>query len=66
MDIVLSEQKLVGLRISAADRLCGLRYDRGRTVAPAELGAVNPHAVQNHDEATGDREDGHRHATPLG
>jgi hypothetical protein len=30
---------------SAVGGSCGLRYDRGRTVAPAELGAVNPHAV---------------------
>ena len=44
-DTFLPEQKLVEPLISAADRSCGLRYDRGRTVAPAELGAVNPHAV---------------------
>ena len=44
-DTFLPEQKLVELRISAVGGSCGLRYDRGRTVAPAELGAVNPHAV---------------------
>ena len=65
-DTVLPEQKLVELRISAADRSCGLSCDRGRTVAPAELGAVNPHAVQNHGEAPGDGDNGTPHATPLG
>ena len=44
-DTFLPEQKLAEPLISAADRSCGLRYDRGHTVAPAELGAVNPHAV---------------------
>ena len=44
-DTFLPEQKLVELRISAVDRSCGLRYDRGGTVAPAELGTINPHAV---------------------
>ena len=44
-DTFLPEQKLVELRISAVGGSCGLRYERGRTVAPAELGAVNPHAV---------------------
>ena len=44
-DSFLPEQKLAEPLISAADRSCGLRYDRGHTVAPAELGAVNPHAV---------------------
>ena len=44
-DTFLPEQKLVEPLISAADSSCGLRYDRGHTVAPAELGAVNPHAV---------------------
>ena len=37
--------ELVELLISAVDRSCGLRYDRGGTVAAPELGAVNPHAV---------------------
>jgi hypothetical protein len=45
---------------------CGLRYERGRAVAPAELGAVNPHAVQNHGEAPGDGDNSTPHATPLG
>lgn len=58
--------ELVEPLISAADRSCGLRYDRGRTVAPTELGAVNPHAVQNHGEAPGDGNNGTPHATPLG
>jgi hypothetical protein len=44
-DSFLPEQKLAEPLISAADRSCGLTYDRGHTVAPAELGAVNPHAV---------------------
>ena len=58
--------ELVEPLISAADRSCGLRYDRGRTVAPTELGAVNPHAVQNHGEAPGDGNNGTPHATSLG
>jgi hypothetical protein len=73
-DTFLPEHKLVELRISAAGELrigavggsCGLRYDRGRTVAPAELGAVNPHAMEDHSEAPGDGDNGAPHAAPLG
>ena len=60
----LPEQKLVEFRISVVGGSCGLRYDHGRTVARVELGADNPHAVQNHREASGDGVPS-PHATPL-
>ena len=43
-----------------------MRGDRGGAVAPAELGAVDPHAVQDHGEAPGDGDNGTPHAAPLG
>src|SRR3546814_7108123 len=37
----------------------------GRVAAPAEFGAIDPHAVQDHSQPPGDRDGGAPHAAPL-
>ena len=43
----------------------GNRRNRGAVLAPAELAAIDPHPVQNHGQAPGDRDDGPTYPTPL-
>jgi hypothetical protein len=44
----------------------GSPRDRGAIFAPAELATIDPHPVQNHGQAPGDRNDGSTHPAPLG
>jgi hypothetical protein len=44
----------------------GNRRNRGAVLAPAELATVDPHPVQNHGQAPGDRNDGATDPAPLG
>src|SRR5207237_5764787 len=43
----------------------GNRRNGGAVLAPAELATVDPHPVQNHGKAPGDRDDGSTYPTPL-
>jgi class 3 adenylate cyclase len=43
----------------------GNRRNRGAVLAPAELAAVDPHPVQNHGQAPGDRDDRSTHPASL-
>ena len=43
----------------------GTRRNRGAALAPAELATVDPHPVQNHGQAPGDRDDGSTYPAPL-
>src|SRR6202790_5819941 len=43
----------------------GNRKNRGAVLAPAELAAIDPHPVQNHGQAPGDRDDGSTYPAPL-
>src|SRR5262252_6939215 len=44
----------------------GNRRSGGAVLAPAELATVDPHPVQNHGQAPGDRNDGPTYPAPLG
>jgi len=60
-DLVLPRQNL--LNLSAAE---GVRRPQlGRLVAPAKVGAVDPHPVQDNGQAARDRNDGAPHAAAL-
>ena len=43
----------------------GNRRNWGAVLTPAELATVNPHPVQNHGQAPGDRDDGSTYPAPL-
>ncbi len=43
----------------------GNRRSGGAVLAPAELAAIDPHPVQNHGQAPGDRDDGSTYPAPL-
>src|SRR5437868_12511165 len=58
-DILLPEQIRYLLAGSSNRRNCGA------VLAPAELATVNPHPVQNHGQAPGDRDDGSTHPASL-
>ena len=67
-DIFLPEQNALSPRLglpafSAA--ASGNRRNRGAALAPAELATVDPHPVQNHGQAPGDRDDGSTYPAPL-
>ena len=62
-DIFLPEQNALSACLhSAASRN---RRNRSAALAPAELATVNPHPVQNHSQAPGDRDDGATDPAPL-
>ena len=44
----------------------GNRRSGGAGLLPAELAAIDPHPVQNHGQAPGDRDDGATDPAPLG
>ena len=43
----------------------GNRRSGGTVLLPAELAAIDPHPVQNHGQAPGDRDDGATYPAPL-
>src|SRR5258708_598061 len=67
-DIFLLEQNPLSLfscgvpAFSAAGS--GSRRNRGAVLAPAELATIDPHPVQHHGQAPGDRDDGSTHPAP--
>src|SRR6266852_9851724 len=44
----------------------GNRGNGGAVLLPAELATIDPHPVQNHGQAPGDRDDGSTYPAPLG
>src|SRR6202040_2823612 len=52
------------MRYLLAD-ISGNRRSGGAVLAPAELATVDPHPVQNHGQAPGDRDDGSTYPAPL-
>src|SRR5216684_9245261 len=61
-DIFLPEQNALAACLRSAGSRN--RRNRGAALAPAELATVDPHPVQNHGQAPGDRDDGSTYPAP--
>src|SRR5712671_7930205 len=56
---------LLACNVPAPAAGSGNRRNGGAVLAPAELATIDPHPVQNHGQAPGDRDDGSTYPAPL-